>query len=88
MDSNDSTVSVIWFLSTIFCFAGCLNSTRCCLQKYFYLIDMLYEHDVSERRTWITPVRNKKIYIDRYIVIINPPGFPISIGLPEEYSNV
>tara|TARA_B100000214_G_C23958622_1_gene624130 strand:- start:980 stop:1129 length:150 start_codon:yes stop_codon:yes gene_type:complete len=49
---------------------------------------MLYEHDVSERRTWITPVRNKKIYIDRYIVIINPPGFPISIGLPEEYSNV
>jgi len=37
---------------------------------------------------FIPPPTTKIIPAEKYIVVVNPQGHPISLGLPKEYSNV
>ena len=84
-----SIYNVIWFLLVLFAIAGCCNCTNCIMELSLRTIDMYYERQL--RLTRIVP-RNidivNRIPPEKYTVIINPPGYPISVGLTEEYSNV
>ena len=82
-----SVGDVIWFLLCLRMIAGCCNCTRCFIELGCKLIDRYYDRQI--RLTMIAPSRPDKIIPpEKYVVVINPPNCPVSIGLPEEYSNV
>jgi hypothetical protein len=77
------------------CFCNCM----CNWADYWYELKLEERHrqtQISPRQisprevtpVFIPPSPNKIIPADKYIVVMNPQGHPISLGLPKEYSNV
>jgi len=88
-----SMSSVIIFIIFILLLSLCCNLCRCWVECMCRWADWWYELKQEEeyRQTQIVP---SDIFIrpesekEKYIVVMNPQGHPISLGLSKEYSNV
>jgi len=86
-----STVSVISFLIFIVGVSLCCNLGWLCVECMCRWADWWYLQKLEEeyRLTQIVPTN---VHIEpekqEYIVVMNPPTHPISLGLSKEYSNV
>ena len=94
-------VNVFYFMMVMCGIAACCQLCKCFCNCLCNWIDFWYEKSQLRRRQTqvlprvVTPVFEPpsptKIVPDyKYVVFLNPKGheFPISIGLPKEYSNV
>ena len=85
--------SVIFFLLFLLGVALCCHLFRCFVECLCRWADYWYEKEQEEafRQTQVVP---RDIFIKpvppvkKYIVVVNPQGHPMSLGLPKEYSNV
>lgn len=82
---TSSMVSVVWFLIFILGIALCCQGFGCLLECLCRWADYWYEKEREPfRQTQIVPCG----IVKKYIVVVNPQGHPMSLGLPKEYSNV
>ena len=93
-------VNVIYFIIFILSIAVCCQIFRCLCECMCRWADYWYDLKQEEeyRQTQIVPSPppvymlrkplTKVVPAHKYIVVMNPQGHPISLGLPKEYSNV